>query len=334
LHTYGYLLIIATIITVFAALTTIGVSAVEFNTSPYTYNGESGVTITGFNGLNGGETVTIPAEIDGKPVLAIGLDGVVTTTSVPGAKKIGALDLTQADNLKVILPYAFYNCENLKGTIESNTVEEIGKYAFSSCSNEKYPRISEINLTACYMIGWGAFVYCHALEKVILSDNIYSISHGCFEFCSQLKTVTTKSANTKTGVYLPNVTTIENYAFCGCTNLGNDITLSKCETIGYRAFGGVCSKIERVSAPMCIKIDNGAFSSCEKLTDANFEKCTEVGDYVFSSCSALKNISLAGSCCPPDTAFFEVPNTCYVNGYPLETYIEEYCYAEEHSINY
>lgn len=83
-HTYGYLLIIETIITVFGALTTIEVSAVEFDTAPYEYDinydgnvgeDEKGVTITGFNNMGNLEIVTIPAEIDGKPVFALGLEG-------------------------------------------------------------------------------------------------------------------------------------------------------------------------------------------------------------------------------------------------------------------
>ena len=177
LHTYGYLLIIATIITVFAALTTIGVSAVEFNTSPYTYNGESGVTITGFNGLNGGETVTIPAEIDGKPVLALGLEGVVTTTTIPGAEDIEALDLTQAYNLKVIEKHAFSMCYNIKGTIESETVETVGEGAFAFCG-----QITSVNFPSCMTVEAGAFCVTGLKPKQVTLAEGCSIGKGAFEF--------------------------------------------------------------------------------------------------------------------------------------------------------
>jgi len=178
LHTYGYLLIIATIITVFAALTTIGVSAeVTFDKSYYKYNGEEGVKIIGFNGLNDGETVTIPAELDGKPVLAIGLEGVVTTTNVPGAEHIGKLDLTQATNLKVILPHAFSTCYNIKGTIESVTVEKIGECAFGFCA-----QITNINFPACMTVETGAFGITGLKPKQVTLAEGCSIGKGAFEF--------------------------------------------------------------------------------------------------------------------------------------------------------
>jgi len=163
LHTYGYLLIIATIITVFATLTTIWVSAVEFDTNYYKYNGEEGVTITGFNGLSDGENVVIPAKIDGKPILAIEPNGVVTNTSVLGAEKIGTLDLTQAANLKVIEKDAFYVCSNLTGTIESDTIEEIRNNAFDSCTG-----LTSLDLPNLTSVGDYAFSGCTVLTHQIL----------------------------------------------------------------------------------------------------------------------------------------------------------------------
>ena len=148
----GYLLIIVIITTVFGALTTIGASAeVTFDTSPYTYNGETGVTITGFNGLNRGETVTIPDEIDGKPVLAIGLPGVVTTTRIPGADKIGKLETTQTTNLKAILPFAFYYCDGLT-SFSAENLETVGDRAFWSCT-----RLTSFSAPNLETVGSSAF---------------------------------------------------------------------------------------------------------------------------------------------------------------------------------
>jgi len=167
LHTYGYLLIISTIITVFAALTTIGVSAeVTFDTNYYNYNGEDGVTITGFNNLSESETVVIPAEIDGRSVLAIGLEG-SEPWHILGADKIGELDLTQATNLKVILPYAFFY-SNITGTIESNTVEVVGEQAFRFCTKLRSFKAS--NLKA---VGVAAFYRCENLVIEISNKCIY-----------------------------------------------------------------------------------------------------------------------------------------------------------------
>ena len=141
----------------FAALTTIGVSAVDdkeppFSTSPYPYNDEDGVAIVGFNETAFDENgkVTIPAEIDGEPVLALGLE--CALECIPGVEKIQELDLTRATNLKVILPYAFSFNHNFKGPIESDTVEVVSDQAFDCCNN-----LQNLDLPALEIVGNMAF---------------------------------------------------------------------------------------------------------------------------------------------------------------------------------
>ena len=204
----------------FAALTTIGVSAVEFNTSYYKYNGEVGVTIIGFNGLNGGETVVIPPEIDGKPVLAIVLDGVVTTTRVPGAEYIGRLDLTQADNLKFILPDAFICCPNITGVIQSNTVEIVEDSAFYDCDG-----LTSMYLPALETVGEQAFKLCTGLTSMYLPA-LKTVGEWAFNGCTGL-----------TSVYLKEVTMVEYCAFLDCSKL-TFVWLAKDCKIYIHAFMG------------------------------------------------------------------------------------------------
>jgi len=262
-HTYGYLLIIATIITVFAALTTIGVSAVEFDTNYYEYNGEVGVTITGFNNLSDRELVTIPAEIDGKPVLALGLEGALEC--IPGAKNIVWLDLTKADNLKVINQYAFYYCTDLCGTyeytIESNTVEKVEKSAFEGCDS-----IKGIKLDNCIAVGDYAF-------KAWYGEREY--------YDRSSKTCCTKLTyfSSLEKVDLPNCKTVGTGAFIHCESL-KEVNLPNVELIKLDTFIK-CIRLETVNLNACMRIDAGAFYNCHRLNSVTVAKDCDIDKYAF-----------------------------------------------------
>ena len=116
--------------------------------------------------MNEGAEVSIPAEIDGQKVLALGAKDVDTDnpTCITGAENIKTLNLENATNLEVIEDCAFYYCSNLEGTIESETVEKVGEYTFYNCTS---------------------------LASVILSDAITTIPNDCFRSCPALATVTT-----------------------------------------------------------------------------------------------------------------------------------------------
>lgn len=218
-----HLFIIAAITAIFGALTAVGASAVTFDTAPYTYEGESGVTITGFNGVSEGQTVTIPAEIDGQPVLALGLDGAMEC--IPGAGNIGTLDLSEAKYLKIIENTAFWFCSNINGTIQSDTVEKIEDNAFQGCN------IEILDLPVCTTIGSYAFYYCTSLKEVSLPE-CKSVALLAFADCQNL-----------TDVVLAECESIGDNAFYYCQNLSFVILKEDCN-IGTDAFNGTPDTLE------------------------------------------------------------------------------------------
>ncbi|GBU26568.1 hypothetical protein R84B8_00078 [Treponema sp. R8-4-B8] len=122
-----------------------------------TYNGFSYVIgdvviITGYNGTGG--AVTIPAQINEKPVTIIG-------------------------------SWAFSNCDSLTSVTIPNSVTSIGTYAFSDCNS-----LTSVTIpNSVTSIGGGVFTYCISLTNVTIPNNITSIEDGTFSFCSSLISV-------------------------------------------------------------------------------------------------------------------------------------------------
>lgn len=116
--------------------------------------------------------------------------------------------LTSIDlaNCSEIGNYAFYGCSSLVSVNLSDYLQSIGSCAFGYCHS-----LRNIDLSSSYLtyIPESAFISCVKLQSVYLSDQLVSIGMSAFEGCSSLSAITIPST----------VTTIEDYAFSGCTNL-------------------------------------------------------------------------------------------------------------------
>ena len=139
-------------------------------------------------------------------------------------------------------------------------------------------------------IGGSTFQNCTSLAEITLPASLTSIDNYAFDGCSLLTRVINLE-NTK-------VTSIGNYAFNGCSSL-SEITLPDTLTsIGGAAFYG-CSSLADISLPASLtSIGGSTFNSCSLLTRViNLEntKVTSIGNYAFNGCSSLSEITL------PDT---------------------------------
>ena len=164
---------------------------------------ESGIVITGvtFSVNDARTSLTVPAQIDGKPVTEIGTNAFFDTPCMElteiilpdSLKKIGAnafsgcwslKSLTLPDGLESIGTGAFQRC-----TCESisipDSVKELGMSAFSYCVNLKEIRLPD----AVTEIPWNAFNGCSALETVQLSPKTTRIGRNAFGGCKALKTI-------------------------------------------------------------------------------------------------------------------------------------------------
>jgi len=111
------------------------------------------VTITGVTDKTVTE-LTVPAEIDGKPVTAIGY-------------------------------YAFLNCAALQRVTLPDSVTVLGNGAFSGCS-----ALTEVTLPPWLTsLPYGLFERCTALTEVLIPRNVEEIVDTAFRGCTSLRTV-------------------------------------------------------------------------------------------------------------------------------------------------
>ena len=107
------------------------------------------------------------------------------------------------------------------------------------------------------------------VKKVTLPEHLQSIGSQLFSDCNQLLMVENTS----------HVKSVENSAFSGCSSL-QSIDLPVCETIGNGAFEG-CPNLSSVGdLSKCVSIGARAFAGC-KIQSVNFACLENLGDYAF-----------------------------------------------------
>ena len=127
-----------------------------------------------------------------------------------------ALESFSCDNVEIIYPEAFYNCESLKSVNLGTKLREI---KWSTQGN-----------------AYGAFEDCDALETVVIPSSVTHIGKRAFYWCNALKFVAIGSG----------VKEIAEKAFYNCNELKCVAIDGNVETIGEDAFND-CEKLESVA---------------------------------------------------------------------------------------
>ena len=170
-------------------------------------------------------------------------------------------------------------------------------------------------------IGVNAFKDDNRTRTIVLPDSCVYINPSAFANCKALVSISGKGIDAVSPyafenssveiVDFPNLKTIGNYAFSGCSNL-KTITLSKVETIGSYAFTGTTSLgvvtgdklteigteafaqsgISLFSAPILTKISNNVFNDCVNLVSASMPMLTVLSLGTFKNCTALNQVEL------------------------------------------
>ncbi len=252
-RTLSLLLALCLCLSCFSMILTAGAAASgDFS---YTVAGDE-VTITRYNGSN--TTVSIPAQIEGKAVTAIGEEafigkGVVSVTLPEGVRSIGN--------------YAFDQCRKLTDIHLPSSLESIGNLAFNLCLV-----LPEITLPKnVSTLGMYLFTACDKLTNIYVEDGsaYYKSVDGVLY-----------SADGKTLAAYPT-------GRAGAYSIADGV-----ETIRTTAFA--YSPVTAVSFPASVRsIQNSAFQSCKQLTEITLsEGAASIGSAAFSACSALEKATL------------------------------------------
>lgn len=162
------------------------------------------------------------------------------------------------------------------------SVEEIGKYAFSDCLHlsEAYLPYTLGKIDECLFSG------DISLSIVEMPDFATSIEREAFRGCSSLKSIAIPAM----------IKVIEINAFAACTALESVTFGNSVESIGYYSFDG-CTSLKTLEIPKSVTgIAGGAFNRCSSLKKVVVpESVKTMGTDVFAFCTALEEASLPSS---------------------------------------
>ena len=208
--------------------------------------------------------ITIPSEIDGKPVTSIGYNAFSFCT--------GLTSITIPNSVTSIGTYAFYGCSGLTSITLGNSVTSIGGWAFNGCTG-----LTSINVAS--------------------GNNYYSSNNGVLFNKKKTALIRYPEGKSQTSYTIPNsVTSIGNYAFCGCSGLTSITIPNSVTSIGNYAFWG-CSGLTSITIPDSVtSIGSWAFENCTGLTSITLgNSVTSIGSWAFENCTGLTSITIPNS---------------------------------------
>ena len=226
----------------------------------YTVNNNE-VTITDCD--PGVTSVTIPAQINGMNVVAIG-------------------------------NYAFDGCSNLTNLTIPEGVESLGHYLIRGTAISSITVPSTVTSSGYYASGYynGALAGCTTLKEVIFAQ-------GATVIPAYICASNNQTSYIERIVIPDSVTSIGNYAFYKCASLREGVDIPRnTRTIGYSAFQG-CTSLTEVTmnyndtVEWSGSIGDYAFADCISLSDVRLAgSYKELGNYLFSGCSSLRNLTI------------------------------------------
>ena len=252
-------------------------------------------------------SVTVPLELDGIPVTAVG------TGTFRSAKKLtGAV---VPEGITVLEEDAFGACRTLESVSLPSTLKAIGSYAFSGCVSLKEITIPD----GVSDFAANPFDGCEALEAIHISpdqaaltekDGVFFSRDGSRLLCYPLY-LTEDSYTIPDGVVIigdsafvectalqeivipESVTTIEHSAFYGCTGIEALRLPDSITEIGEMAFGGMGLLAGYLPAGVT-KISDSLFDGCDSMETVYIHAgVTEAGQNPFAGCVSLQQIDVA-----------------------------------------
>jgi len=141
-----------------------------------------------------------------------------------------------------------------------------------------------------------AFVGCHELVEVELSEGLHEIEEQAFKDCKSLKRITLPSS----------VRVVAARAFEGCVGLAALELNEGLQEISEQAFQG-CRSLKQVTLPSSVRwIVGGAFRECNSIFSIEFPNCIhQIESWAFRDCISLRNIVIPPTCQVEEGVFRE-----------------------------
>lgn len=267
----------------------LGASAYDFMVDGLCYNKKSD-----------GKSVSLTYEKSNNPANYSSLSGnLIIPTSVTYSGKTYSVTSIESNT--------FMYCEGLTSITIPNSVTSISDYAFRECFNLSSVSISN---SVAY-VGNYIFFKCNNLTSIVVEsgNSVYDSRENCNAI---IKTATNTLVSGCKNTIIPNsVTSIGDFAFCGCEDLTSIKIPNSVINIGERAFSS-CRSLTSLTIPYpirknqesgCIAIGKNAFSNCDSLKDVYWNAATCIENYidngttylVFGGSTKLKNIYFGDS---------------------------------------
>lgn len=261
----------------------------ENNRNPYNYEIQpdgSVVLLSWFMAdvdTDDGVDVVVPAEVDGRPVTALGSSFL---------KGVRVRSLVLPDTLTRLLDEVFYGCEGLEEVTIPRNLTHLG-VGFIACPDLKRIHVDPDNPAFVERDGVlfskdGTTLMRYPAGR---EERVYTVPDGVTTLGSFAGSVWLET------VILPaSVTSVGGYTFRSCPNLRSIVLPEGVTALGYELFHS-CERLESVTIPHSARvITRLAFGDCKSLKEITIPEGVEQLDtQAFSYCPSLASVTIADS---------------------------------------